>query len=271
MLGEALNVTSTDSDPPPDPSSDVGGRLRAAREARNLDLRDIASTTKISIGALEALEQNDFDPLPGGIFTRAFVRAYANEVGLDPEQTTRDFMAQAPVEPTQDVAAQHEQEQMPSTRQVVETLIKFLVVGVPLAVVLVVGLRSMSTVSPGPEDTGALVDAVPAPPPFPPAAPVESESAAAASAIPEPLAILLRPRGESWVSLTVDGELVVSRIMQAGEEESYEAEDEITLNIGNAGQFDFAINQEDGRSLGGQGEVVTARITRDNYRGYLQP
>jgi cytoskeletal protein RodZ len=271
MLGEALNVTSTDSDPPPDPSSDVGGRLRAAREARNLDLRDIASTTKISIGALEALEQNDFDPLPGGIFTRAFVRAYANEVGLDPEQTTRDFMAQAPVEATQDVAAQSEQEQMPSTRQVVETLVKFLVVGVPLAVVLVVGLRSMSTVSPGPEDTGALVDAVPAPPPFPPAAPVESESAAAASAIPEPLAILLRPRGESWVSLTVDGELVVSRIMQAGEEESYEAEDGITLNIGNAGQFDFTINQEDGRSLGGQGEVVTARITRDNYRGYLQP
>ena len=270
MLGEALNVTSTDSDAPPDPSSDVGGRLRAAREARNLDLRDIASTTKISIGALEALEQNDFDPLPGGIFTRAFVRAYANEVGLDPEQTTRDFMAQAQGEATQDVVVPHEQEQMPSTRQVVETLVKFLVVGVPLAVVLVVGLRSMSTVSPGAEDTGAVVDAVPAPPPFPPAAPVGSESAAV-TAIPEPLAIVLRPRGESWVSLTVDGELVVSRIMQAGEEESYEAEDEITLNIGNAGQFDFTINQEAGRSLGGQGEVVTARITRDNYRSYLQP
>ena len=268
MLGEALNVTSTDSDAPPDPPSDVGGRLRAAREARNLDLRDIASTTKISIGALEALEQNDFDPLPGGIFTRAFVRAYANEVGLDPEQTTRDFMAQAPVEAIQEVAAQHEQEQMPSTRQVVETLVKVLVVGVPLAVVLVVGLRSMSTVSPGAEDTVAVVDAVPAPPPFPPAAPVESEPV---TAIPEPLAIVLRPRGESWVSLTVDGELMVSRIMQAGEEESYEAEDEITLNIGNAGQFDFMINQEAGRSLGGQGEVVTARITRDNYRSYLQP
>ena len=267
MLGEALNVTSTDSDAPRDPSSDVGGRLRAAREARNLDLRDIASTTKISIGALEALEQNDFDPLPGGIFTRAFVRAYANEVGLDPEQTTRDFMAQAPVEAIQEVAAQHEQEQLPSTRQVVETLVKFLVVGVPLAVVLVVGLRRMSTVSPGPENTGAVVDAVPAPPPFPP---VESESAAV-TAIPEPLAIVLRPRGESWVSLTVDGELMVSRIMQAGEEESYEAEDEITLNIGNAGQFDFTINQEAGRSLGGQGEVVTARITHDNYRSYLQP
>jgi cytoskeletal protein RodZ len=268
MLGEALNVTSTDSDPPPDPSSDVGGRLRAAREARNLDLRDIASTTKISIGALEALEQNDFDPLPGGIFTRAFVRAYANEVGLDPEQTTRDFMAQAPVEVAQDAARPHEDDQMPSRRQMVETMVKVVVVGVPLAGLLLLGMRSMSSDSPGLEDAGAAVDAMPTPPPLRPAAPAEME---AASPVSEPLAIVLQPSGESWVSLTVDGELVVSRIMQAGEEESYEAEDEITLNIGNAGQFDFAINQEDGRSLGGQGEVVTARITRDNYRGYLQP
>ena len=61
----------------------VGARLRAARESRNMELRDIAATTKVSIEALKALEQNDFGPLPGGIFTRAFVRAYASEVGLD--------------------------------------------------------------------------------------------------------------------------------------------------------------------------------------------
>ena len=73
------------------------------------------------------------------------------------------------------------------------------------------------------------------------------------------------------MSLTVDGELVVSRIMQAGEEESYEAEDEITLNIGNAGEFEFTINGRDARSLGGQGEVRTARITPDNYLGYVDP
>ena len=267
MLGETLNVVSAGS-ASPDPSADVGARLREAREARNMELRDIAATTKISIGALEALEENDFNELPGGIFTRAFVRSYASEVGLDPEQTTRDFMAQAPVEVAHDAARPHEDDQMPSRRQMVETMVKVVVVGVPLAGLLLLGMRSMSSDSPGLEDTGAAVDAMPAPPPLRPAAPAERE---AASPVSEPLAIVLQPSGESWVSLTVDGELVVSRIMQAGEEESYEAEDEITLNIGNAGQFGFTINEQDGRSLGGQGEVVTARITPENYRSYLQP
>ncbi len=78
--------------------TDVGSRLRAAREAQQRSLRDIAHTTKISIGALEALEENDVARLPGGIFTRAFVRSYAAEVWLDPEQTMRDFMAQVPPE-----------------------------------------------------------------------------------------------------------------------------------------------------------------------------
>ena len=261
MLGETLNVTPTDSRPSRDPAANVGARLREAREARSMELRDIAATTKISIGALEALEQNDFDPLPGGIFTRAFVRAYANEVGLDPEQTTRDFMAQAPADATTD-AARLDGEQMPSRRQVVETVFKLLIIGVPLAGLLFLGLRGTE------DDAGGTVATVAEPAAPPPPAPVEVEAAAP---IRQPLALVLRPRGESWVSLTVDGERVLSRIMQAGEEESYEAEGEITLNIGNAGQFDFEINGQEARSLGGRGEVATATITHDNYLSYVEP
>src|SRR4051794_39535358 len=60
---------------------DFGGTLRAARERRGLSLRQIATATKISMLTLEALERNDLARLPGGIFSRAFVRAYALEVG----------------------------------------------------------------------------------------------------------------------------------------------------------------------------------------------
>ena len=42
------------------------------------------------MSALEALERNDISRLPGGIFSRAFVRSYAIEVGLDPEATIQD-------------------------------------------------------------------------------------------------------------------------------------------------------------------------------------
>jgi cytoskeleton protein RodZ len=71
---------------------DFGAKLRAARERRGVSLRQIAETTKISVSALEALERNDPSRLPGGIFSRAFVRSYAAEVGLDPDATVREFL-----------------------------------------------------------------------------------------------------------------------------------------------------------------------------------
>ena len=75
-------------------SSEFGNKLRAARERRGLSLRQIANATKISMITLEALERNDIARLPGGIFSRAFVRSYALEVGLDPEETISEFMGQ---------------------------------------------------------------------------------------------------------------------------------------------------------------------------------
>src|SRR6266566_3118582 len=75
---------------------DFGSRMRHAREQRGVSLRQIADTTKISVSALEALERNEISRLPGGIFSRAFVRSYAAEIGVDPEQTVREFLAQFP-------------------------------------------------------------------------------------------------------------------------------------------------------------------------------
>src|SRR5947208_11577451 len=71
---------------------DFGGKLRQARERRGISLRQIAASTKISAAALDALERNDISKLPGGIFSRAFVRSYAVEVGLDPDETVREFL-----------------------------------------------------------------------------------------------------------------------------------------------------------------------------------
>lgn len=80
--------------------NDFGGKLRQARERRGIPLRQIAATTKISVAALEALERNDTSKLPGGIFSRAFVRSYAGEIGLDPDETVREFLDRFQGEPT---------------------------------------------------------------------------------------------------------------------------------------------------------------------------
>jgi cytoskeletal protein RodZ len=70
--------------------------MKRLREERGVTLRQIADATRISIGVFEALERDDISRLPGGIYSRAFVRSYAIEVGLDPEQTVRDFLVQFP-------------------------------------------------------------------------------------------------------------------------------------------------------------------------------
>src|SRR5689334_19446866 len=75
-----------------------GDHLRAARTARGITIRDISIRTRIALRSLEALEQNEIGKLPGGIFSRAFVRAYAQEVGLDPDETVRLFVQQFPVD-----------------------------------------------------------------------------------------------------------------------------------------------------------------------------
>jgi cytoskeletal protein RodZ len=73
-----------------------GPFLRQAREQRGVSLQQVAATTKISARVLDALERNDTSKLPGGLFSRSFVRAYAREVGLDPEETVSRFIEAFP-------------------------------------------------------------------------------------------------------------------------------------------------------------------------------
>ncbi len=70
-----------------------GEKLRKQREQRGIALDAISNTTKISTRMLRALEEEQFDQLPGGVFNKGFVRAYARQVGLDEEETVTDYLA----------------------------------------------------------------------------------------------------------------------------------------------------------------------------------
>src|SRR6201999_708570 len=81
-------------------------RFKKERERRGIPLEDVAVSTKIGTRMLQALENGRYDQLPGGIFNKGFVRAYARHLGMDEEQAVADYMAasgQAPTE-TQPVA-----------------------------------------------------------------------------------------------------------------------------------------------------------------------
>jgi cytoskeletal protein RodZ len=115
--------------------------MKRAREERGVSLRKIADSTKISVGFLEALERNDIGRLPGGIFSRSFVRSYASEIGVDPEQAVRDFIVQFPddsVTAGSPHVAQHdyELETTPRRRGPATTIITVLAISVFIGVIL---------------------------------------------------------------------------------------------------------------------------------------
>jgi cytoskeletal protein RodZ len=69
----------------------IGEKLRLARETRGIALRDISDQTRISMRYLEAIESDDYRRLPGGIFNRSFIRAYAKSIGYDEQQAIDEY------------------------------------------------------------------------------------------------------------------------------------------------------------------------------------
>ena len=86
-----------------------GEHLRRERETRGISLDEIVATTKIGRRLLTALEDEQFDLLPGGIFNKAYVRAYAKCVGMDEDATVAEYLQAAHEAPpdTRVIAQQH--------------------------------------------------------------------------------------------------------------------------------------------------------------------
>ncbi len=75
-----------------------GEMLRRERELRGITLREVSEATKISIRYLEALERNEFTYLPGGAFTRGFIRAYAKYIGADEDEMVNAYLLELSVQ-----------------------------------------------------------------------------------------------------------------------------------------------------------------------------
>ena len=72
-------------------AASIGEQLRLAREERGIGLREICDQTRISVHYLEAIEANDYKRLPGGVFNRSFIKAYAKCVGYDEREALEGY------------------------------------------------------------------------------------------------------------------------------------------------------------------------------------
>jgi cytoskeleton protein RodZ len=264
---------------------DFGRKLREARERKGVSLRQIATATKISVGVLEALERNDISRLPGGIFSRAFVRSYAVEVGLDPEETIQDFIGQFPHD---SVTAGHpksdpveDQEAVESDRRAASTFLTLILVSIPVAgfvIYFTTGNRFVRRAA-APPPVAPIVQKqepppAPEPAPAPAATPVPAQPAARDASAERPpddkLTIGLSVKRPCWVSATVDGQKTIERLLQPGDAQTIEVKREMVLTAGDASAVDMTLNGADAKPLGKAGEVVTRRVNLTNFKDYLQ-
>ncbi len=247
----------------------LGERLRLAREGAGLSLDDLSARTKIQIPILEAMERDSFERVPGGLFVRGFLRAYAREVGLEPEAIVADYLDWFEPEPVgaeepadrddgarTDVILAHPDLQGFSWHKVWPAAA---VAAVVLGIFITAGSVPRTTfIEAGVVGTGGTVEPRPAmPEPVPaPARPAPVES----------LTLDMRAKRDVWVAATADGERVVYRILKAGEQTTVTARQEINARVGDAQAFDYAVNGVTGQPLGAAGEVRDILMTPGSFR-----
>ncbi len=278
-----------------------GENLKREREMRGVTLQEISAATKISVRLLEALETENFEQLPGGIFTRSFIRAYAKYLGLDDEQVMAEYHLAVPAKSDFDLTrlavSKPESKREGSHAPVIALLLAgvLLVAGYFLyrysrrasepSVSIPTPNPPISTpapTAPTPEASAPSPAAVPPEKspmamtePGPTTAPVGTTTGTTTAAPPAPLVIPQLDAGltlqvaateRSWVAVDADRKTVLQRVLNPGEVETLKAKDSFDVTTGNALGIVLTLNGETLKPLGRRGEVKSVHLTRDDVK-----
>jgi cytoskeleton protein RodZ len=289
--------------------SSFGAQLKQEREKQGVSLEDISLSTKIGTRMLRALEEEHFDQLPGGIFNKGFIRAYARCLGIDEEQAVADYLTATGALPT---ARKPENDQTPDLSPILEppprepsqsaglpwgTLaVALLIVAVGFAgwgfysrepdkappdspspaanapsaqpaVVADQPVPEPKPTEPPPNSTVKPVEqkvAPPTPSQFDPSQAVSVPTPKPAVDQPQPAVpangtflVVIKAREDSWLSISVDGEIVTRSLLTAPAQKSVRAHDEMVIRAGNVGALDFEFNGTKLPTQGDHGEAKT--------------
>jgi len=245
-----------------------GERLKRERELREVSLEEITTATRIGPHFLEALENEDWSKLPGGIFNRGFVRSIARYLGLDEEAFLAEY----------DVAFK---ERIPTRPEPPETRIPSpprwvpIALGVALLVLLtalviggIYGLRYLAarrtrkaamapTATALPYSESQISGSSTSPPSSAPGA--QSLSA------PE-LDLLVSPSTPTHLRIVADGNLLFDTIIHPGENRHFAASDEFEVTVADSGAVLLELNGQAMPPLGLPGSSGTIRLSRQDLR-----
>jgi cytoskeleton protein RodZ len=271
-----------------------GDHLKREREMRGVSLDEISAATRIATRFLTAIENEQWDLLPGGVFNRGFVRAVARYLGLDEENIVAEYATAVGDRPTVPVWTGS-----PPTVTPDHPWLAWILAAVVVAVIATGGWFAMRRVlrlrasgraaqlatpsatpppgQPGLSETTEVVpvSAEPAPTraPAAPASPRGGEippspAAGSTSAAPAP-PFLLKVEAEKTTHVTVDADAqrVYDGTMKTGEGRVFTVRDKIEVSAGDAGALRLELNGKRLAPIGQAGHEGKATLTRESLKG----
>jgi cytoskeletal protein RodZ len=261
----------------------LGAILRRAREARSLSLREVSDQTRITRRHLEAIEADDYKQLPGGIFNRSFIKAFARAVGYDEDEAVRAYqqIARASGEPFDDSPATRQASRIytddaPSRSPLLTALLSLVI----LAVISLAAYAALHyyrrTAEPAPPQQagGVPARANPAATTAPGVAPPATAATPAPAAAG--LKVSVRAKGEDvWLRTSADAAPSSDGILKAEQAKEIDADQSLKLEYARvkAAALEVTIN---GRPAVVPSEtkpgknLVEMLIKRDDYERLLQ-
>jgi cytoskeletal protein RodZ len=253
----------------------TGERLRQARLDAGKALGQVAAETKIQLWILEAIERDDLSRVPGGIFIRGYLTAFARAVGVNPSEVLSAYSLEtAPAAGVAPVPSPP-----PDLNDGPVTPLWQYVAIVAMVLGGAVLWRDMTHRSS--EVATAL-----APPPSATASRTPAASAAPAATLPNeagatattgaidtsaPLVVQLHTNDEVWIEADADGERKAYQLFEQGQELRLEGQKEIRLLVGDAAAVTYTINGRPGRPLGRNGAVRQFVVSPRNIESLTAP
>ncbi|MGI6092333.1 MAG: helix-turn-helix domain-containing protein [Veillonellaceae bacterium] len=241
----------------------VGEILRSEREKKGLSIKDIEKATSIRVLYLEAIEADNYNVIPGEVYLKGFIRNYANCLKLD-SQSVINLYHQSKASATSEAESANESksDQPSSGRQADGTdsqngkKSKLIVVGA--AAIILIGsllwaIGNRNTVpqqAPDPKPA-PMAPVVPSQPAVP-NPPITDKPAAQA----KPIIVNAKYTDSCWTLVIADGKEIYEGIPKIGDTLTWEAQDNLSVQFGNARGVEITHNGQYLGKLGGKGEVI---------------
>lgn len=237
-----------------DPLS-FGRYLRALRLEKGIKIESIAAETRINLQTLRVIEAEDHDGLPDEVFVKGFLRAYANIVGANPDETVQRYLANCHVRRQ---AMRFEANLIRSGERFWPRLLLSLAALACIIIGSVVLTSQPDTPKtaahrrPAASSASAPENPTPARLPAPPAKPVVSPE--------EPLSLGIVAVGETWMKIIIDDQSPKAYSLNPGDRLEFKAQEGINLLIGNAAGVQLMFNEEPLPISGKQGQAITLQL-----------